>query len=147
MKLVINLLMVLLFNVYSFSQENTGTLKENKNNSSFISNNTLVFEYLNEYMAEAHSHNINYDKGFKDLKYILIEIGLKNPKDRELSWFNLGKIDKDRNLILLSRDCLLDRNILKATLFRVQKTGIVYHPQRIKVSIDKLSLTICKIIV
>jgi hypothetical protein len=29
----------------------------------------------------------------------------------------------------------------------VQKTGIVYHPQRIKVSIDKLSLTICKIIV
>ena len=135
MKRIIILSITILFNLYVFPQTNTDTKQNKENKFQFILNDTLVSEYLDEFVAEARKHDIDIEKGLKDLKYVLIEKRLKNPEDRKLTGFNLAKIDKDRKLILLSRDCLLDRYILKATLFRELShyLGLLYNLDRCEI--------------
>lgn len=79
-------------------------------------NDSLVGKFLKEYRDLADKYEIDYDEKIRGLYWILIEPESNIP--RELTEFNLSKIDKERKLILLSRACLLDSNILKATLFR-----------------------------
>jgi hypothetical protein len=79
-------------------------------------NDSLVAQFLEEYLFEAKNRGLDLNGPLKNINWILIEPESNQPP--ELTGMILGKIDKDRNLILLSKLCLLDRHMLKATLFR-----------------------------
>ena len=79
-------------------------------------NNKLVEEYLKEYVFEAEKRGLEMNPYIEDINFIVIEPESNIP--RQLTEFDLGKVDRELKLILLSRSCLLDCNILKATLFR-----------------------------
>lgn len=81
-----------------------------------ILNNRLVEEFLIQYEKEAKIRGLALDSYIENINFIIVEPESNVP--RELTEFNLGKVDKKRKLILLSRSCLLDRNMLKVTLFR-----------------------------
>lgn len=104
------------------SQENLVALEEalpqieKGNYRGTIINDSMVARFLEEYLLEAKNRGLDLNGPIKNINWILIEPESNQPP--ELTGMNLGKIDKDSNLILLSRSCLLDRHILKATLFR-----------------------------
>ncbi|GAA4801807.1 hypothetical protein [Litoribaculum gwangyangense] len=94
------------------------SLLKNKNETfkGFILNDSLVAEFFEEYRFSVLKHDIELENRLDEIRWILIEPESNTPQ--ELSGFNLGKIDRERKLILLSKLCLLDYGILKATLFR-----------------------------
>ena len=94
----------------SLSKIETGNFK------GILINNNLIEEVLDDYIYEANKRGITVTSYIKDLDFIIIEPKSNTP--RQLTEFNLGKVDENRNLILLSRVCLVDFNILEATLFR-----------------------------
>jgi len=79
-------------------------------------NNKLVETYLTAYINEAEKRGIMILPYLQTINFIFIEPESNIP--RQLAEFNLGKVDFDRKLILLSSVCLIDNTILKATLFR-----------------------------
>ena len=79
-------------------------------------NDSLVASFLQEYLFEAEERGLNLRSYMDRVNWVLIEPESNQPP--ELTGMNLGKIDKVRHLILLSRSCLLDRHMLRATLFR-----------------------------
>lgn len=79
-------------------------------------NNNLVEEYLIEYENEAEIRGLKLHPYIQTLNFIVVEPESSIP--RQLTESNLGKVDNERKLILLSRICLIDNTILKATLFR-----------------------------
>lgn len=91
--------------------------KVNSQEKNFIMNHPLLEDVLLEYTIEAEKRNINITHHLDEINWILIEIGIEDDK-YELDELKLGKVDKESELILISRVCLIDRNILKATLFR-----------------------------
>jgi len=81
-----------------------------------VLNHSLVQEFLKEFIIEATKREVNLKPEIEKINWIIIE-----PESNglyELTGFELSKMDKERKMILLSRACLLDRHILKATLFR-----------------------------
>jgi hypothetical protein len=90
---------------------------ENGNYKGTFLNDSLVNTFLNEYIDEAEIRGINIKPYIEQINWILIEPKASD-NCSELIGMNLGKIDKEHKLILLSRNCLLDRFILKSTLFR-----------------------------
>ena len=81
-----------------------------------ILDNELVKEYIDEYELFANSYGVSIQLKLQKINFILIEPSSNIPP--QLTGNNLGKIDLERKMILLSKNCLLDNNILKATLFR-----------------------------
>jgi hypothetical protein len=79
-------------------------------------NNKLVEEFLNEYILTAEKYGMSLLPKIQGINFIFVEPESNIPK--QLTEFNLGKVDFDKKLILLSRVCLLDSSILNATLFR-----------------------------
>jgi hypothetical protein len=122
MKYVFIIIFSFLFIHLVNSQENTlmlqQALSQMKDGSyeGIILNNNLVEVYLIEYIDEAKKRGILISSHINNLNWILIEPESNIPN--QLTGYNLGKVDKEKNLILLSRACLLDSNILKETLFR-----------------------------
>ncbi|KUO61779.1 hypothetical protein APF79_10070 [bacterium BRH_c32] len=101
-------------------------------------NNKLVEEYLKEYVFEAEKRALEMNPYIEDINFIVVEPESNIP--RQLVEFNLGKVDEERKMILLSRSCLLDSNILKATLFRELSHyfGVPYENEGIRImSINK----------
>ena len=90
-------------------------IKEDRYKGSVL-NNKLVEKFLIQYEKEAKIRGLILTPYIEKINFILIEPDSNIP--RELTGFHLGKIDKKRKMILLSRSCLLDRNILKVTFFR-----------------------------
>jgi hypothetical protein len=118
MRYIILFLMTSFFNISLNAQVNFNIEKslEEINNSTFnglLLNDPLVAKFLTDL---AYLYRIDFDEKLRGLYWVLIEPESNIPK--ELTEFNLGEIDKERKLIVLSRACLLDRDILKATLFR-----------------------------
>lgn len=81
-----------------------------------VLNNKLVEKFLIQYEKEAEIRGLILTPYIEKINFILVEPDSNIP--RELVGFHLGKIDKKRKMILLSRSCLLDRNILRVTLYR-----------------------------
>jgi hypothetical protein len=81
-----------------------------------IMNDSLVLRYYDSFIYELKRNNIQFEKKLDKLNFIFIEP--ESDKPLELIGFNLAKTDKDKNLILLSRVCLIDRYILKVILYR-----------------------------
>lgn len=113
----------------------TKNLEQIKNNSfeGIILNDSLVAKFLMEYQHEAIERGINLEVKFKTLYWILIEPESNVPS--EFKEFELSKVDRSRKMILLSRSCLLDRYILKATLYRELSHyfGIPYNLESLEI--------------
>ena len=75
-----------------------------------------VKDFLREYLEEATNRGVSLRSHIERLNFIIVEPESNNPS--ELNEFNLGKVDRNKKMILLSRSCLIDKYILKATLFR-----------------------------
>lgn len=77
-------------------------------------NDQLVADLLTEYLFEAENRGLDLQTSLDKIKWILVEPESNQPF--KLTGMNLGMIDRDRKMILLSRSCLIDRYVLKATL-------------------------------
>jgi hypothetical protein len=126
------------------AQNNQFDLKNALNditNDSFKSvllNNELVKEFLDEYIEEAESRGIVVLPYINSLNFIVVEPDSQMPS--QLNGLNLGRVDKDKKLILLSGSCLIDRTILKATLFREVShyAGVPYDAEGVAImSVNK----------
>jgi hypothetical protein len=89
---------------------------EEGNFKGLLLNNKLIEDYLIEYENEAEIRGLKLHPYIQTLNFIVVEPESSIP--RQLTESNLGKVDNERKLILLSRICLIDNTILKATLFR-----------------------------
>jgi hypothetical protein len=137
-------LYLLLFSLFvglitATSQDNLADLKDalsqmenGKYKGTFV-NDSLVIEYLNEYLSEAKERGLNLKSHIDDINWILIEPGSNIPL--RLTGTNLGLVDKEHKLILLSKSCLLDRYILKSVLYRELShyLGIPYNEKGLEI--------------
>lgn len=81
-----------------------------------FTNDSLVAQFISEYLFEAENHGLDLREHIDNINWVLIEPESNQPP--KLTGMILAKIDKDRQLILLSRLCLIDRNIIHVILFR-----------------------------
>ncbi|MBA6151453.1 hypothetical protein [Gelidibacter maritimus] len=81
-------------------------------------NDSLVATFIQEYLLEAQKRNLELKEHLDEINWILIEPEQRSGKPRLLTGMNLGWVDREHKLILLSESCLLDRYILKSTLYR-----------------------------
>lgn len=79
-------------------------------------NNKLVEKFIVEYIQIGEEYGMSLLPEIKKINFIFVEPSEVVPA--QLSGENLGKVDFNEKLILLSNYCLLDSNMLKATLFR-----------------------------
>lgn len=92
-------------------------------------NDRLVADLLSEYLFEAKNRGLELKTRIDEINWILVEPESNQPF--KLTGMNLGLIDRDRKMILLSRSCLVDRYVLKATLYRELShyLGIPYNKE------------------
>jgi hypothetical protein len=116
-------ILVFLIAIYSLSAQENNLMPDNalaeikaEKFKDILLNNKDVEIYLTEYVNEAEKRGIMIIPYLQTINFIFIEPESNIP--RQLTEFNLGKVDFDRKLILLSSVCLIDNTILKATLFR-----------------------------
>ena len=135
MKIIFKLLLVNVLLVQTVSsQGNFKYLKTSLNEiekgefKGVIINDSLISFFLDEYLYQASIQGMNLKEKLSTIDWILIEPESNTPS--EFNDLQLGKIDKERKMILLSRLCYLDRNILQATLFRElhHYFGVPYIP-------------------
>ncbi len=119
------ILIVLIITVVSppiFAQEKQFNLEkslseiDNGTHKGPMLNNKDVEIFLKEFLQESENYGLLLLPIIQNINFIFVEPSSVVPA--QLTGDNLGKVDISHKLILLSKNCLLDNNILKATLFR-----------------------------
>lgn len=96
-------------------------------------NDPLVADLLTEYLFEAENRGLDLQTSIDEITWILVEPDSNQPF--QLTGMNLGMIDRGRKMVLLSRSCLIDRYVLKATLYRELShyLGIPYNKEGLEI--------------